>query len=156
MESSDLYYMPLFKPGTQVRLDSRPETVSHVALTNHGLYVHLVGKDKPVESEALDVAPSAFYLGRMPERGQNLLPRPQHSGGGSKQLYSGASDAISASHMFGTLNDEPAPVKRAVRAVGASLAQPAITSRSDVEAQVLPAQEVESAASEGAAEGVAA
>ena len=56
--------MPLFKPGTVVRLGHSQATVSHIILRRSVLLVHLVGYDAPVNADALTVEPTVFMLGR--------------------------------------------------------------------------------------------
>lgn len=65
MAEAKHFYMPLFKPGTQVRCDGKKETVSHVLLRRNLMFVHLVGHKKPIDSELVDLEPSLFTSGRI-------------------------------------------------------------------------------------------
>lgn len=67
MESAAYYYMPLFRPGAVVQLGQSRETVSHVMLRRSGLMVYLVGHESPVQSDTLQVKPSAFQINRVPD-----------------------------------------------------------------------------------------
>lgn len=60
------YYMPHYKPGATVRWGQRSETISHVVVRRGALCVHLVGHEAPVLPEALELAPTAFCLTRVP------------------------------------------------------------------------------------------
>jgi hypothetical protein len=42
--------------------------VSHVVVRRNALMVYLVGHDSPVHPDALQVAPTAFQLSRVPDR----------------------------------------------------------------------------------------
>ena len=64
MDSTAFFRMPLFKPGTLVRLGHRQETVSHVLIRRGMLMVHLVGHGAPVDADALTLEPSVFVLAR--------------------------------------------------------------------------------------------
>ncbi|HAU56151.1 MAG: hypothetical protein C0492_14535 [Verminephrobacter sp.] len=64
MDSAACFRMPLFKPGTVVRLGHSQATVSHIILRRSVLLVHLVGYDAPVNADALTVEPTVFMLGR--------------------------------------------------------------------------------------------
>ena len=64
MDSAACFRMPLFKPGTVVRLGDSQATVSHIILRRSVLLVHLVGYDAPVNADALTVEPTVFMLGR--------------------------------------------------------------------------------------------
>jgi hypothetical protein len=68
MDPTAYYYMPLFKPGAFVQWNQRRETVSHVVVRRNALMVYLVGHDSPVHPDALQVAPTAFQLSRVPDR----------------------------------------------------------------------------------------
>ncbi|CAM3683252.1 hypothetical protein [Paracidovorax anthurii] len=58
--------MPLFRPGTQVRLGDRTETVSHISIRRHEMIVFLVGRDAPVAPERLGLEPTVFVTFRVP------------------------------------------------------------------------------------------
>ena len=62
-----VFRMPLFRPGTRVRLDGRHETVSHVVVRRQLLSVHLVGHGLPVRPEQLELEPTVFSTVRKPE-----------------------------------------------------------------------------------------
>ena len=64
MDSAACFRMPLFKPGTVVRLGHSQATVSHIIPRRSVLLVHLVGYDAPVNADALTVEPTVFMLGR--------------------------------------------------------------------------------------------
>jgi hypothetical protein len=66
MDTNAYYYMPHFKPGVAVQWQQRRETVSHVVIRRKTLMVYLVGHETPVHPEALQLAPSAFHLSRVP------------------------------------------------------------------------------------------
>jgi len=68
MDPTAYYYMPHFKPGASVHWNQRRETVSHVVIRRNTLMVYLVGIDNPVYPDALQLAPSAFHLTRVPDR----------------------------------------------------------------------------------------
>lgn len=68
MDPTAFYYMPHFKPGAAVQWNRRHETVSHVVIRRNMLMVYLVGNDTPVYPEALQLAPTAFHLARVPDR----------------------------------------------------------------------------------------
>ena len=59
--------MQLFKPGTQVRLQGRWETVSHVSLNHYDMLVYLQGKADPVDALELELEPTIFTTTRVPE-----------------------------------------------------------------------------------------
>jgi hypothetical protein len=65
MDSAACFRMPLFKPGTIVRLGHKQETVSHILIRRGTLWVHLVGHGAPVDAEALAVEPAVFTLARV-------------------------------------------------------------------------------------------
>ena len=65
MDSAACFRMPLFKPGTVVRLGQSRETVSHIIIRRSVLLVHLVGYEAPVNADALTVEPSVFTLARV-------------------------------------------------------------------------------------------
>ncbi|WCM86452.1 hypothetical protein [Acidovorax sp. NCPPB 3576] len=56
----ELFHMPLFRPGTAVRMGDQWETVSHVALRRQELAIYLVGHEASVSPSRLFLAPSAF------------------------------------------------------------------------------------------------
>ena len=66
--TASYYYMPHFKPGATVHWNNQRETVSHVVIRRNMLMIYLVGNDTPVHPDALQLAPTAFHLSRMPER----------------------------------------------------------------------------------------
>lgn len=68
MDPTAYYYMPHFKPGVAVRWNQQRETVSHVVIRRNMLMIYLVGNDIPVYPEALQLAPTAFHLTRVPHR----------------------------------------------------------------------------------------
>ena len=59
------FHMPLYKPGTVVHYDGKPETVGYVVVRRSVLLVHLVGVDVPVDSDTLTLAPTRFTLLRV-------------------------------------------------------------------------------------------
>lgn len=61
------FHMPLYKPGTRVRLGNDWETVSHITLKRDQLRVHLVGRDQTVDPSALQLEPTVFTTLRVPE-----------------------------------------------------------------------------------------
>lgn len=63
----DSFSMPLFSPGTRVRLSGAWETVSHVALRRQELAIYLVGHDLPVDPARLELASTTFTTLRVPE-----------------------------------------------------------------------------------------
>ena len=65
MDSAACFRMPLFKPGTVVRLGDSPATVSHIILQRSVLLVHLVGYDAPVNADTLSLEPAVFTLARV-------------------------------------------------------------------------------------------
>ena len=65
MDSAACFRMPLFKPGTVVRLGRNQETVSHIFIQRGMLWVHLVGHGAPVDAEALTLEPAVFTLTRV-------------------------------------------------------------------------------------------
>ncbi|MDA8445364.1 hypothetical protein [Paracidovorax valerianellae] len=56
----EVFHMPLFRPGTSVRLGDQWETVSHVALRRQELAIYLVGHEASVSPNRLFLQPSAF------------------------------------------------------------------------------------------------
>ncbi len=62
----EFFHMPVFRPGTQVRLGDRLETVSHITIRRQDMCVHLVGRDAPVAPERLALQPTVFATCRMP------------------------------------------------------------------------------------------
>lgn len=66
---SDRFRMPLYRPGTRVRLrrGGSWETVSHVALRRHDLAVYLVGHAEPADPLELELEPTVFTTVRVPE-----------------------------------------------------------------------------------------
>lgn len=65
MDSAECFRMPLFKPGTVVRLGQSQETVSHIIVRRSVLLVHLVGYEAPVNADVLTVEPAVFTLARV-------------------------------------------------------------------------------------------
>lgn len=63
------FRMPLFHPGTKVRLkgQGREEIVSHIMVRKQLLSVHLVGREIAVRPEDLEVKPTVFSTQRRPE-----------------------------------------------------------------------------------------
>lgn len=68
MDSAACFRMPLFKPGTVVRLGKSQATVSHVILRRSVLLVRLVGYDAPVNADSLTLEPAVFTLARVGAR----------------------------------------------------------------------------------------
>lgn len=66
-ERSNMFQMPVFKPGVQVLEGNRRETVSHVVLRRREMMVYLVGKEEPVKPERLSLVPTWFTTTRKPE-----------------------------------------------------------------------------------------
>lgn len=54
------FHMPLFKPGTEVLLGAKSETISHIVVRRNVLMVHLVGVDSPVHPDTLVLEPTLF------------------------------------------------------------------------------------------------
>ena len=67
------FHMPLYKPGTVVHYDGKPETVGYVLVRRSVLLVHLVGRAAPVDANKLSVAPSRFALQRMADKPVALM-----------------------------------------------------------------------------------
>ena len=65
MGTAACFHMPLFKPGTVVRLGQSQETVSHIIIRRSVLLVHLVGYEAPVNADALTLEPAVFALARV-------------------------------------------------------------------------------------------
>ncbi|WP_311221038.1 MULTISPECIES: hypothetical protein [unclassified Acidovorax] len=63
----DRFCMPLFSPGTRVRMAGEWETVSHVGLRRQELAIYLVGRDLPVDPSRLELAATTFTTLRVPE-----------------------------------------------------------------------------------------
>jgi hypothetical protein len=51
-----------------VQWKQQRETVSHVVIRRNALMVYLVGNDIAVHPDALQLAPSAFHLARVPDQ----------------------------------------------------------------------------------------
>lgn len=66
-EAGKIFYMPFFRPGTNVRYGQQTYPVSHVIVRRFDMKVYLVGRENPVDPEELDVEPSRFTTARMPE-----------------------------------------------------------------------------------------
>ena len=67
------FHMPLYKPGTVVYYDGKPETVGYVVVRRSVLLVHLVGRAAPVDADKLGLAPSRFALQRMADKPAALV-----------------------------------------------------------------------------------
>ena len=67
------FHMPLYKPGTVVHYDGKPETVGYVVVRRSVLLVHLVGRAAPVDADKLGLAPSRFALQRMADKPVALM-----------------------------------------------------------------------------------
>ncbi|WP_280190712.1 hypothetical protein [Delftia sp. PS-11] len=61
------FQMPLFRPGTAVTQNGKPEKVSHVILRRRELMVYLVGHEDPVRPDRLSLTPSLFTTQRRPQ-----------------------------------------------------------------------------------------
>ena len=61
------FQMPLFRPGTEVTQNGRPQIVSHVILRRRELMVYLQGQEDPVKPHTLNVELSTFTTERKPE-----------------------------------------------------------------------------------------
>ena len=59
------FHMPLFKPGTEVLLGEKSETISHVVVRRSLLLVHLVGHQSPVHADTLVLEPTLFTSTRV-------------------------------------------------------------------------------------------
>lgn len=59
------FHMPLFKPGTEVLLGAKNETISHIVVRRSVLWVHLVGHVSPVNAETLVLEPTLFTSTRV-------------------------------------------------------------------------------------------
>ena len=64
---SHCFRMPLFHPGTKVRLAGRDEVVSHIVVRKQLLAVNLVGRDGAVRPDQLELEPTLFSTARRPE-----------------------------------------------------------------------------------------
>ncbi|WP_235505294.1 hypothetical protein [Acidovorax sp. Leaf160] len=63
---ADRFCMPLFRPGTRVRMAGNWQTVSHVMLRRLELAIYLVGQEKPVDPAKLELEPTTFTTRRVP------------------------------------------------------------------------------------------
>ena len=54
------FHMPLFKPGAAVRLAGKAATISYIVVRRSLLIVHLVGHERPVSSDKLELEPTLF------------------------------------------------------------------------------------------------
>ncbi len=61
------FHMPLYKPGTRVRMGNGWETVSHISLKRDQLRIHLVGHENTVDPSAVQLEPTVFTTLRVPE-----------------------------------------------------------------------------------------
>lgn len=61
------FHMPLYRPGTRVRMGGDWETVSHISLKRDQLRIHLVGHDQTVDPSMLQLEPTVFTTLRVPE-----------------------------------------------------------------------------------------
>jgi hypothetical protein len=61
-----VFRMPLFHPGTKVKLSGSEETVSHIVIRRHFLSVYLVGRESPVRPDQLEVESKLFSTARQP------------------------------------------------------------------------------------------
>jgi hypothetical protein len=61
-----VFRMPLFHPGTKVKLSGSEETVSHIVIRRHFLSVYLVGREAPVRPDQLELEPQLFSTTRQP------------------------------------------------------------------------------------------
>lgn len=64
----ETFAMPLFRPGTQVRMGGNLETVSHIVLRRQELLVHLVGREGAIDPSRIQLEPTVFTTRRRPER----------------------------------------------------------------------------------------
>ena len=62
-----IFRMPLYSPGTRVKMAGRNETVSHIVVRRYFLSVHLVGRDAPVRPDAIELAYTVFSTARKPD-----------------------------------------------------------------------------------------
>ncbi len=65
--------MPVFRPGTRVRLGNAWETVSHIILRRQELLVHLVGREGAFDPSRIQLEPTVFHTRRCPEK-RAVLP----------------------------------------------------------------------------------
>lgn len=63
---ASVFRMPLFHPGTKVKLSGSDETVSHIVIRRHFLSVYLVGREAPVRPDQLELEPQLFSTARQP------------------------------------------------------------------------------------------
>ncbi|MFT3815084.1 MAG: hypothetical protein QM740_17180 [Acidovorax sp.] len=62
-----IFRMPLYRPGTRVRMAGRNETVSHIVVRRYFLSVHLVGREAPVRPDEIELASTVFSTARKPD-----------------------------------------------------------------------------------------
>lgn len=55
-------WIALYKPGTGVKFEGKPHTVSHVHISRKGLFVRLKEKDGVVPAEKVDVPLTRMVL----------------------------------------------------------------------------------------------
>ncbi len=65
MAEATHFHMPLFKPGAEVLLGKKNETISHVVVRRSLLLVHLVGHISPVHADTLVLEPTLFTSTRV-------------------------------------------------------------------------------------------
>ena len=63
----ETFVMPLFRPGTRVRMGANVETVSHIVLRRQELLVHLVGREGAIHPSRIQLKPTVFTTRRRPE-----------------------------------------------------------------------------------------
>ena len=62
---AETFCMPVFRPGTRVRMGGTWQTVSHVMLRRLELAIYLVGQEKPVDPDKLELEPTTFTTRRV-------------------------------------------------------------------------------------------
>lgn len=61
---SNICYIQIFSPGTQVLYKGQPHIVDHVTVTGYDLFVTLQGVQRSVNSKELVLAPTKIILKR--------------------------------------------------------------------------------------------
>ncbi len=65
MAEATHFHMPLFKPGAEVLLGEKSETISYIVVRRSLLLVHLVGHNTPVNADTLVLEPTLFTSARV-------------------------------------------------------------------------------------------
>lgn len=64
-------WMPLFKPGSEVRYDNKPYTVSHVLISKGNLFVNLKEMEGAIPAEKVRVKLTEMTLNLPPKLANN-------------------------------------------------------------------------------------